>query len=367
MAGLYAESGVDYEYLDSGKHAAVAAARTTDHLIERLGARALGESRGESAFVFELEGRHFAFVLECLGTKSAFARQVYEETGENRFADVGYDTVACIVNDLICVGALPAVMNAYFATGSSDWYADKNRANALVEGFRKGCEDAGATWGGGESPGLKGLVNGPDIELAGSCVGLIPKDHEPLLGDELAAGDSIVLIGSSGIHTNGISLARKAVEDLPDGMGTKLSDGRTLGDAICTPSLIYAQLVEKLLENEIPVTYLVHLTGHGFRKIMRPSLPFTYRVGAVPNVPEELQFLANHFGMMPADAYATFNMGVGFVVYCRSEAASQVVQLAKAGGLDALVAGEVEDGPRQVIIDPLDVHYSDEDYTAPGG
>jgi len=115
VAGLYAQSGVDYDYLDSGKHAAVAAARTTDFLMERLGTRALGESRGESAFVFEFEGRHLGFVLECLGTKSVFVRQVYEELGENRFADVAYDTVACVVNDLICVGALPTVVNAYFA------------------------------------------------------------------------------------------------------------------------------------------------------------------------------------------------------------------------------------------------------------
>ena len=113
----------------------------------RAAARALDASRGEPAFVFELDGRTLAFVVEGLGTKSMIARAVLEQQGINRFAEVAYDTVAAIVNDLCCVGALPLVVNAYFATGASEWYRPRERAEALLEGWRQACRDAGCDLG----------------------------------------------------------------------------------------------------------------------------------------------------------------------------------------------------------------------------
>src|SRR5207302_297067 len=172
------------------------------------GGRALDESRGEPAFVFEAGGRLLAFVVEGLGTKSIIARQVEEQLGLSRFADVAYDTVAAIVNDLCCVGALPLVVNAYFATGSSGWYAQPQRAASLLEGWRRACADAGCAWGGGESPSLPGLLDAAEIELAGAAVGAVPEGRAPILGERLGAGDEIVLVASSGLHANGASLAR---------------------------------------------------------------------------------------------------------------------------------------------------------------
>ena len=101
-------------------------------------------------------------------------------TGVNRFEAVAYDTVAAIVNDLACVGALPLVVNAYFATGDSAWYANRERATQLLEGWQQACVDAGATWGGGESPALAGLVTQREIELAGAAIGALPDGSEPL-------------------------------------------------------------------------------------------------------------------------------------------------------------------------------------------
>src|SRR5437868_13598938 len=117
-SSAYGAAGVDYEALDAGKRDALTAALATSGLLAEHGGQALDESRGEPAFVFELGGQTLAFVLEGLGTKSLIARQVEQELGLNRFDDVAYDTVAAIVNDLCCVGALPLVVNAYFATGS---------------------------------------------------------------------------------------------------------------------------------------------------------------------------------------------------------------------------------------------------------
>ena len=171
----YRDAGVDYETLDESKRLAIAKALSTSSLLAGRGGHALDASRGEPAFAFELDGRTLAFVVEGLGTKSIIARQVLEEQGIDRFADVAYDTVAAIVNDLCCVGALPLVVNAYFATGASEWYREGARAASLLEGWRRACADAGCAWGGGESPSLPGLVDEREIELAGAAVGAVPE------------------------------------------------------------------------------------------------------------------------------------------------------------------------------------------------
>src|SRR5947209_19935072 len=173
-SSAYTSAGVDYQALDAGKRNALTEALSTSALLGARGGRAVDESRGEPAFVFEVGGQTLAFVLETLGTKSIIARQVEDDLGTRGFEHVAYDTVAAIVNDLCCVGALPLVINAYFATGSSPWYDDPARQAALLTGWRRGCSDAGAVWGGGESPSLAQLVATEEIELAGSAVGLIP-------------------------------------------------------------------------------------------------------------------------------------------------------------------------------------------------
>ncbi|MDQ3981386.1 MAG: AIR synthase related protein, partial [Actinomycetota bacterium] len=203
MTDPYRQAGVDYDVLDAAKRLAMNAARATSEQLKAHGGRAADESRGEPAFVFSLGEERFAFVLECLGTKSLLARQYQEQTGADHFHAVGVDSVAAIVNDLCCVGALPLVAGAYFATGHPDWYADEARFASLVAGWRDACELAGATWGGGESPSLPGLISETDVEIAGSAVGRLPRGVEPILGQDLAAGDEIVLLASTGLHTNG--------------------------------------------------------------------------------------------------------------------------------------------------------------------
>jgi phosphoribosylformylglycinamidine cyclo-ligase len=308
--------------------------------------------------VFELDGRQFAFVVEGLGTKSIIARQVLEAQGLNRFADVAYDTVAAILNDLCCVGALPLVVNAYFATGGSDWYREPERAEALLEGWRAGCADGGCAWGGGESPTLPGLLDERDIELAGAAVGVLPEGRAPILGAELRAGDEIVLVASSGLHANGASLARLLAGRLSDGYATELHDGTTLGEALLERSLMYVPLVAAALEAAVPVTYVSHVTGHGLLKLMRPDRPLTYRIERLPPVPAVLSFLASEAGLDDHAAYSTFNMGAGYALYCAPGAGDSIVSLAGEVGLQAIVAGRVEDGPRQVILEPVGVRFA---------
>jgi phosphoribosylformylglycinamidine cyclo-ligase len=357
----YSSAGVDYAALDAGKRNALTEALSTSGLLSARGGRAVDESRGEPAFVFEIGGTKLALVLETLGTKSIIARDMEDHLGARGFEHVAYDTVAAIVNDLCCVGALPLVVNAYFATGSSDWYRDERRQAALLEGWRKGCIDAGAAWGGGESPSLADLVASEQIELAGSSVGLIPDGREPLLGADLAPGDEIVLVASSGLHANGASLGRMVAADLPDGYMTRLPSGRSLGEALLDPSVIYVKLVEALLASHSRVRYLSHITGHGLLKLMRPRRELSYRIDRLPEAPEVLSFLVEHVGMEPAAAYSTFNMGSGFAVYCAQGEGAAVVAHAGRLGLSAHVAGVVDDGPRRVVLSELDVVFESDD------
>lgn len=358
-ASAYDAAGVRYDVLDAGKRAALAAAAATaPGRLAALGGAPVMASQGEPAFVVRLPGVTLASVLECLGTKSVLARRYQEEGGEGRFRDVGFDAVAAIVNDLACVGALPLVVHAYFATGAAGWYADEARFAELVRGWREACEVAGAVWGGGESPTLPGLVAEADIELAGSAVGVVP-GAEPILGADLAPGDELVLVASTGLHANGASLARAVAGALPEGLRTPLPSGVELGAALLAPSALYVPLVARLLEaGGVRVTYLSHITGHGLRKVMRADRDLTYRLSALPPVPEVLAELARRAGMDDRAAYGTLNMGVGLVACVRPGGGAEAVRLAAACGLPALVGGVVEEGPRRVVLEPLGVTYA---------
>jgi phosphoribosylformylglycinamidine cyclo-ligase len=354
----YVAAGVDYRLLDEGKRLALSLAISTSDALPTRGAEAIERSRGEPAFMFRLGDRTFAFVLEGLGTKSMIARAYRAAGGEIRYDDIAYDTVAAILNDLACVGALPLVLNAYFATGDSEWYEDEARSSALVEGWQRACRDAGCAWGGGESPSLTGLVASGEIELAGSAVGVIPVDSGPFSAEDLDVGQELVMLGSSGLHANGASLARRIASELPEAYQAPLVSGRTFGAALLDPSLLYVRFVEAIHQQRLPVRYLSHISGHGLLKLMRPPAQYTYRVTALPPVPEVLQFMVDVSRMGPAAAYRTLNMGVGYVAYCDSGFGREVAEAARDLGYTAIVAGLVEAGPRRVILEPVSVEYA---------
>lgn len=352
----YEAAGVRYDVLDAAKRVALEAASTTQI---RWGPTPLAESRGESAFVFRVNGSTMATVLECLGTKSVIARAYAEAGGPDLFKNIGFDAVSSVVNDLVSVGALPLVVNAYFATGSADWYKDEQRHQRLLEGWRDGCSAAGAVWGGGESPTLSGLVVDEEIEIAGSAVGFVPPDQDPILGSELAPGDEIIFVQSTGLHANGSSLVRKIAHDLPSGYRTPLPSGRELGEAVLDRSAMYVELVAALGSDDVNVTYYSHITGHGLRKLMRANKSHTYRIHTLLDVPEVLSEIQRYAQMDERAAYSTLNMGIGFVVFCAAGHGARVVEIAKGCKLAAVVAGEVESGPRRVFIQPLGLTFEE--------
>ena len=358
----YRRSGVDYDVLDEVKREAIALAAATAPLLAASSGSEISESRGSSAYVFEVNGTTLALVVEGLGTKSIIASDYLDATGISRFADIAQDAVAAIVNDVISVGAQPLVVTAYFATGDAAWYGKRERALDLLNGWRKACEEAGAVWGGGESPALPGVITPGAIELAGSAIGLVPTGRRPVLGRDIAVGDRIILLPSSGLHANGASLARRFASRLPAGLLTELPSGRHLGDALLDPTKIYASFVRELLASAAMPKFLNGITGHGFLKVMRADVALRYKITNLPPVPEVLQFLVDQLEMPPTEAYRTLNMGAGYVAIVSPQDVDETLRTARKTGHDAVVAGEVLQGDRALAIPSLGIEYRDDDF-----
>jgi phosphoribosylformylglycinamidine cyclo-ligase len=357
----YAASGVDYGLLDPFKRAAQEAAAGTAGNLARFGLREVPGTRGESAYLIEAPDFFLAHVEEGLGTKNRVADVMAGLTGRGFYDAIGQDTVAMIVNDLITVGALPVAVAMHLAVGTSDWFRDARRAEDLVRGFRRACDLAGATWGGGETPTLKGIVAPGEAVLAGSAVGIV-RPKERLIRGDLTAGDRIVILAASGIHANGLTLAARVAEGLPAGYGTPIPGGRTYGEALLDPTPIYVPAVEAILAAGIVPHYAANITGHGWRKLMRAPEPFVYRIERIPEVPPVLEFLRTEGRLSDEEAYGNLNMGAGFALFLAAGEAARACELSRRAGIEAFDAGEVEKrgGEKRVIIRPKGIEFGGE-------
>lgn len=356
----YAATGVDYSALDPVKVMAQEAAASTAPNLGAFGARELTASRGESAYVWEEGDVYRALVVEGLGTKNLIADKMRVVTGKTYYDSLAQDTVAMIVNDLVVVGAMPQVVNAYFALGDGVWMNDRERAADLVNGWKAACDTIGAAWGGGETPALKGIINPETIDLGGSAVGIINPKEQLVLGDKLAAGDVIILVESSGIHANGISFVRHLYEKNPKLYETELPDGRLFGEAILTPTHLYIPLVRDILEAGVVPHYMVNVTGHGWRKLMRATASFSYIIDDILEPQNEFLHMQSEADVDDTEMYGNFNMGVGFAIYVSPKDAETVLEQAKKNGLKAIVGGHVVAGEKQVVIKPKNITFTEE-------
>jgi phosphoribosylformylglycinamidine cyclo-ligase len=354
----YEQSGVDYDQLDAFKRACQKAAAATTGALAGHGLSEPPAIRGESAYLIEAAEEYLAHVEEGLGTKNLVADAMLALTGTSYYRHVGIDTVATIVNDLVTTGALPVSVAMHAAVGDAAWLADARRAGPLAEGFAEGCRQSDAVWGGGETPTLKGLVNPETIVLAGSAIGRIRPKSLRITGD-VRDGDAIVLLASSGVHTNGLTLCRALADRLPQGYLTRIDDGRTYGEALLDPSVIYVRYVAALQQAGVRPHYAAHITGHGWRKLMRLQEPFVYRMTVVPEPPAVFSFIMRAGPVDLREAYATFNMGAGFAVYVDAADADRCLALAAETGYRAWVGGAVtKQGRRRAVeIPPLGITF----------
>jgi len=352
MALSYEASGVRYDQLDAFKRACQRAARETTDLLGAHGYHEPATVRGDSAYLIEGDDHYLAHVEEGLGTKNLVADGVQIQMGRSFYHEIGVDTVATIVNDLVTCGALPITVAMHAAVGDSGWFADERRAADLVAGFAAGCRTAGATWGGGETPTLRGMIAPETLVLAGSALGRIAPKYLRIVGD-VRDGDAILFLASSGVQTNGLTLCRQLAGRLPNGYRTVLPNGVSFGEALLAPSTIYVSFVRECQRRNLKLNYAVHVTGHGWRKLMRLEEPFVYEIDTVRPPSPLFQFLMEAGPIDLREAYGTFNMGIGFAVNVSPDLAEPVLAAAQASGFDAWKAGRVrKDGNRKAVVIP---------------
>jgi phosphoribosylformylglycinamidine cyclo-ligase len=353
MSGLsYESSGVNYDSLDAFKRACQQAAATTTAALASHGLKEPADVRGESAYLIETDHGYLAHVEEGLGTKNLVADAMYKLTGKSYYRNVGVDTVATMVNDLITCGALPWSIAMHAAVGDAKWFEQGTLARDLADGFAHACRESNAVWGGGETPALKGIVNPDTIVLAGSAVGRVTPKSNRVTG-QVADGDAIVFLASTGVQTNGLTLCRTLAERLSDGYLTRIDDGRTYGEALLDASAIYVKFVAALQQAKLQPKYLAHVTGHGWRKLMRLAEPFVYRIDTVREPLPIFRFIEKAGQVERREMYATFNMGIGFAAYVAAADADRCVQIARAAGYDAWQAGTVlKQGARKAVEVP---------------
>jgi phosphoribosylformylglycinamidine cyclo-ligase len=357
----YAGVGVDYDAMDPFKRMAQQAGRETALNIIRLNNGEFREfemSRGESAYLIETAESFFAHVEEGLGTKNLVADEMYQLTGKTYYDQIAQDTVAMIVNDMITLGALPLSVAMHLAAGHSDWFNDEKRCRDLVQGWKKACNLAGCVWGGGETPTLKGIVLPETVVLSGSAIGIIKPKKRLIVADNILPGDAIVIIESSGIHSNGLTLARKIGKKLSKGYLTKLVNGRTYGEALLDPTHIYVGLIEVCLNRGVNIHYAVNVTGHGWRKLMRATQPFAYVIEHLPKQLPIFDFIQKHGPIDDAEAYGNLNMGAGFALYLSESEVDFVLQVATSLNFSAIHAGYIaQSDEKKVIIKPKNLEY----------
>ena len=246
----------------------------------------------------------------------------------------------------------------HLGAGSSEWFKDERRSEDLINGWKKACELARCAWGGGETPTLSGLVESHTVVLAGSAIGMV-KPKGRLIRGNIQAGDAIVLFESSGIHANGLTLARAIAERAPNGYLTPLSDGRAYGEALLDPTHIYVGAIEDCLTRGVDIHYAVNITGHGWRKLMRAADPFAYIIDHVPNPQPVFEFMQAQGNIDDAEAYGNFNMGAGFALYVPAKDATVVMEIAEGFPFKAMRAGHIEkSATKKVLIVPKEIEYS---------
>ncbi len=362
----YSNSGVSYQSLDPVKKLAQEGALKTSKNLKKNGYKEISDTRGESAFVWSLGSARdkkqilIASVIEGLGTKNLVADITAQITGKTYYEVIGHDTVATIINDLISVGAKPLTINAYWAVGESDWFKNTKRIKGLIKGWGNACNLAGVTWGGGETPTLKGIIQEDSIDLGGSAIGIISSKKNLITDKRLRIGDRIILLKSNGINANGLSLARALAKNLSKGYATKLPSGKIYGEALLTKTNIYAKLIEDLQKNKIDIHYISNITGHGLRKIMRARQNYIYVIEKIFEPQEIFNFIQKHANLDDYEMYQTFNMGMDYALFIPQKYIEKAQRIIKKHKFQSINAGYVEKGKRQVIIKPKNITYSSE-------
>ena len=277
-----------------------------------------------------------------VGTKQRIAQLM------DKHDTVGIDCVAMCVNDIICCGAKPIFFLDYIAIGKND----PEKVATLVSGVAEGCVQSGCALIGGETAEHPGTMQAHDYDLAGFSVGIVDKskilDH-----GTMQAGDVVLALPSSGLHSNGYSLVRKVFDVEHADLGKTYDElGTTLGEALLTPTVIYVKPVLAALE-AAQVRGISHITGGGFYENIPRAIPdgLCAKIEkAAIRTPGSFDLLQRMGDIPEHDMFNTYNMGVGMTVVVSRDTADAAVAALKAGGCDAYAVGEIVSGEEKVTL-----------------
>ena len=339
----YEDAGVDTAEGARAVDAIKAAVKETNRPEVIGGLGGFGGCFSAAAFK-DMEDPVMVSGTDGVGTKLAIAQLL------NRHDTVGEDLVAMCVDDVVSIGAEPLFFLDYVAIG-------KLRADhvaQIVAGIANGCKKSGCALVGGEMAEHPGVMNPDDYDLAGFVVGVV--DRPKMIGPEkVKAGDVILGLASSGIHSNGYSLVRKvaiegrSVEEL-EAYNEEL--GESVADAVMRPTTIYAGQLIRVLRAGAPIHAMAHITGGGITENLNRALPedvdaLVYRggeAGPAWSIPPIITYVSRLAGLSLTEAYKTFNMGVGMSIICAPEDVDAVTAALKAEGLEPFVMGECVPG-----------------------
>ena len=294
-------------------------------------------------------GPPLALTTDGVGTKILLAREA------NRWEPVGIDCVANNVNDVICVGAVPLALLDYMATDR----IEEDVLEAVARGLYLGAEEAGIAIPGGEIAQIGAMLapsagGPPMLDLVGTAVGALPPGRSPVDGSRVSAGDVVLALPSSGLHSNGYSLARRALFEVA---GLTLASlvpgtGQRLDDALLAPTRVYVSAAEALWSAGVIPRGLVHISGGGLLNLARLAADVSYELDALPPAPAVFALIAEAGRIPAATMYATFNMGTGFCVVVSPSEQQAATEALTSAGEKPVVAGSVTGRPGKYVSLP---------------
>ena len=262
---------------------------------------------------------------------------------------IGIDAVAMCVNDIACAGGEPLFFLDYIACGKN--YPEK--IAAIVKGVAEGCKQSDAALIGGETAEHPGLMPEDEYDLAGFAVGVCDK-KDMITGENLAAGDVLIGMASSGVHSNGFSLVRKVFEMTKESLDTYYDElGTTLGEALIAPTKIYVKALKSIKDAGVKIHACSHITGGGFYenipRMLKDGCSAKIDLAKVPHLP--IFDLLQKTGNIPTrDMYNTFNMGMGMCMAVAKEDADKAVAALREAGEEAVIVGEIVAGDKEVLL-----------------
>lgn len=262
---------------------------------------------------------------------------------------IGIDCVAMCVNDIACAGGEPLFFLDYIACGKN--YPEK--IAAIVSGVADGCVQSDAALIGGETAEMPGFYPEDEYDLAGFAVGIVDQ-KDLIMGKEIKAGDALVGIASSGVHSNGFSLVRKVFEMTEESLNTYYDElGKTLGEALLAPTKIYVKALRSVKEAGVTIKGCSHITGGGFYENIPRMLPEGVRAVVKKDsyeVPAIFKLLAKNGNIAEEMMYNTYNMGIGMMLAVDSADVDKTIAALKAAGEEAYLVGQIEAGEKGVTL-----------------